>query len=189
MKGQETAFLQYTFVNGDEDWISYIKDYGLYATTNSSAIQIQSIYSLKERLSEIVGPFVIQYTSQYAEADFIVQDDWESIEITLVDNTELDNIQFKIITDAFKNDGEDYNTGVKYINPEANKTKIVFADQIAKGEPLADEGATAATSLGIINVFEGHVILYVTSAKVTKKDGSTIYVIPSMSWGGSVTQD
>ncbi len=136
---------------------------------------------------EQVGSFEIEYVSQWAEAYFNVQDNWVSIEITLAENTNFDDFNFKIITDAVKNDGEDFNTGIKYIVPESEKTKIVFAEQIAKGEPLADEGATAVTKFGIMNVSEeSSASLFVISAKVTKNDGSVIYVIPSVDWGCSV---
>ena len=118
-------------------------------------------------------PFTISYTAQWAEAGFTVEEDWDSIELKFSEFS--DKVHFKIYSDV--EGKESY--------PPITQTSLINFDNIIKDI----EGATKITKV-IIQAKEADVPdVKISSAIVTKKDGTTKSVVPSPIWGSSVTED
>ena len=196
LKPNETKTISYTFTsNNDSYLIKYIKNYGLYVSTNYSSIYLKGIYRVKAPRPETCE---VYYTAQYGEVDYEVKDDWKSLELVFDENTNTDNFTIKLLSD--KSIPDDYNTGIVYLSALNNNT-IVFADELSRNSldeddqeipntSLAAQGATKITKVGIVYKGNSSSILKILGAKAVKADGTKEAVIPTVAnngWGCEIS--
>lgn len=186
----------YVFV----DWYSSI-DYTV--TVSEITDDMTDLYSKWVEIGD--RPFSIIYKGdsggnyQWSAGEFIVEDDWESIEIVFDPNTVFDDIQLVVVSDSVESE-ESWGTAYYQKYQEAKLCmSFNFADWLTKndvenGEVIADSsllayGATKISKLNVQNKTIKGFSVKILSAVVTKTDNTTEAVIASPDWASSITED
>ncbi len=186
----------YVFV----DWYSSI-DYTV--TVSEITDDMTDLYSKWVEIGD--RPFSIIYKGdsggnyQWSAGEFIVEDDWESIEIVFDPNTVFDDIQLVVVSDSVESE-ESWGTAYYQKYQEAKLCmSFNFADWLTKndvenGEIIADSsllayGATKISKLNVQNKTIKGFSVKILSAVVTKTDNTTEAVIASPDWASSITED
>ena len=133
--------------------------------------------------------FKVTYNAdaQYSAAVFTVEEDWKSLEVIFADGTNFNDIQFNVLCDTVLEEtawGTAYYTTYPQIF-QVNNT-LVLEDCLNDLKELSKNPETKTTKIQIQNKTKNGFSIDVISAKVTKTDGTVVYVKPAGDWGSSV---
>lgn len=170
----------------------YAYFYSYYSSNENLAFREISDFEYEIDSTEVSGekgivgkPFTIKYRGQWSNAEFTLEDDWSSIELQFAAGTDLDAIQFVLVSDSFEVEqswGPQYYS--EYIELTSSAITIIFDDWL--NNSLKSKGATKIVSANIQYMDQSELSVKVVQAIVTKKDGSKIAVVPKGDWGSEV---
>ena len=134
--------------------------------------------------------FTINYTKKDGEAIYTVEDDWVSLEIEF--EAVVNGMQFAVKSDALKEDHGSWKEFYTAYKSAAKTNTIVIADVLeeiknANSDPI--NPITRIASICIQNTAESANTYRVVKSTVTKKDSTTVDIVPAGDdWNATVTK-
>ena len=134
--------------------------------------------------------FTINYTKKDGEAIYTVEDDWVSLEIEF--EAVANGMQFAVKSDALKEDHGSWKEFYTAYKSAAKTNTIVIADVLeeiknANSDPI--NPITRIASICIQNTAESANTYRVVKSTVTKKDSTTVDIVPAGDdWNATVTK-
>ena len=134
--------------------------------------------------------FTINYTKKDGEAIFTVEDNWVSLEIEFEEV--VNGMQFAVKSDALKEDHGDWKEYYTEYKSVAKTNTIVIADvlqEIKNKNPDPINPITRIASICIQNTADSANTYRVVKSTVTKKDSTTVDIVPAGDdWNATVTE-
>lgn len=134
--------------------------------------------------------FTINYTKKDGEAIYTVEDNWVSLEIEFEEV--VNGMQFAVKSDALKEDHGDWKEYYTEYKSVAKTNTIVIADvlqEIKNKNPDPINPITKIASICIQNTANSANTYKVVKSTVTKKDSTTVDIVPAGDgWNATVTE-